>query len=108
MARSLAVVVTDDIDGSPDADTVTFGFDGITYEIDLSEKNRAKLEHDFAIYIEAGRRIGRGRSRSAASRQSAPKVDRAAVRAWAKDNGLKVSERGRIGAEVMRQYEQVH
>ena len=106
MARTVAVVVTDDIDGSPDAETVTFGFDGVTYEIDLADKNRAKLQHDFALYIEAGRRIGRGRS--GASRQSAPRVDRALVRAWAKENGLKVSERGRISAEVMRQYEETH
>jgi hypothetical protein len=108
MARSVAVVITDDIDGSPDAQTVTFSFGGATYELDLSEANRAKLDAAVAPYIAAGRRISRGRGRPSTTRASAPKVDRAAVRAWAKENGLTVSERGRISAEVLRQYEATH
>jgi hypothetical protein len=108
MARSVAVVVTDDLDGSLDAETVTFGLDGVTYEIDLSANNRAKLDRDFAPYIEAGRRISRIRSRGGQGRQAGPRVDRAAVRAWAKENGLHVSERGRISAELMSQYEAAH
>jgi Lsr2 len=107
MARSVAVVVTDDLDGSPDAETVTFGLDGVTYEIDLSAKNRARLERDFAPYTQAGRRITRGRNRSQ-GRPAAPRIDRASVRAWAKENGLQVSERGRISADLMSQYEAAH
>jgi nucleoid-associated protein Lsr2 len=108
MARSVAVVVTDDLDGSPDAETVTFGLDGMTYEIDLSADNRARLERDFAPYMEAGRRISRGRIRGSQGRPAAPRIDRAAVRAWAKENGFQVSERGRISAELMSQYESAH
>jgi hypothetical protein len=108
MARSVAVVVTDDIDGSPDAETVTFGLDGVTYEIDLSTGNRARLERDFAPYIEAGRRISRGRNRGSQGRSAGPRIDRAAVRAWAKENGIQVSERGRISAQLMSQYEAAH
>jgi hypothetical protein len=108
MARSVAVVVTDDIDGSPDAETVTFGLDGVTYEIDLSTGNRARLERDFAPYIEAGRRISRGRNRGSQGRSAGPRIDRAAVRAWAKENGIQVSERGRISAQLMSQYEATH
>ena len=105
MARNVAVVVTDDIDGSPEAETVTFGLDGTTYEIDLGEANRTKFNAAFAPYIEAGRRISRTRGSSSATRSPAPKVDYTAVRAWAKERGLRVSERGRISAEVLRQYE---
>jgi Spy/CpxP family protein refolding chaperone len=101
----VSVVVSDDIDGSANAQTVTFGLDGIIYEIDLGKKNRAKLERDIAPYIEAGRRVSRARSRVTASRPPAARVDRAAVRAWAKQHGLQVSERGRISAAVMEQYE---
>lgn len=108
MASTVAVVVTDDLDGSPDAETVTFGFNGVTYEIDLSERNRARLERDVEPYIAAGRRVSRSRSRSGAGRHAGPRIDRAAVRAWAKDNGLKVSERGRISSEVISQYEAAH
>jgi hypothetical protein len=100
--------MTDDLDGSPAAETVMFGFDGVTYEIDLSERNRAKLERDLAPYVAAGRRVSRTRRRGGPGRPLAPRADRAAVRAWARENGLKVSERGRISTEVLSQYEAVH
>jgi hypothetical protein len=108
MARSVAVVVTDDMDGSPNAETVTFGLDGVTYEIDLSTGNRAKLERDIAPYIDAGRRIARSRNRSGQGRAAGPRIDRAAVRVWAKENGIQVSERGRISAQLMSEYEAAH
>jgi hypothetical protein len=108
MARTVAVVMTDDLDGSSAAETVMFGFEGVTYEIDLSERNRARLQRDLAPYVAAGRRVSRSRRRTGSDRQPGPRVDRAAVRAWAKDNGLKVSERGRISAEVISQYEAAH
>jgi Lsr2 len=107
MAKSVTVVVTDDLDGSPDAQTLTFGFDGVTYEIDLSDHNRARLQALVAPYIQAGRRVGRGR-RTAASRPPASRGDRAAVRAWAKEQGITVSERGRISSDVISQYEAAH
>jgi Lsr2 len=108
MTKTVAVVVSDDLDGSPDAETVSFGLDGVTYEIDLSEKNRAKLAQVVLPYIQAGRRTGRSRSRTGASRHSARRADRADLRAWASANGLKVSERGRISAELMEKYEAAH
>jgi hypothetical protein len=105
MAKTVSVVVSDDIDGSANAQTVTFGLDGVSYEIDLGKKNRAKLERDIAPYIDAGRRVSRARSRVTAGRPPGPGADRAAVRAWAKQHGLQVSERGRISAVVIEQYE---
>jgi hypothetical protein len=108
MAKTIAVVMTDDLDGSPAAETVMFGIDGVTYEIDLSERNQAKLERELAPYVAAGRRVSRSRRRGGSGRQAGPRPDRAAVRAWAKDNGLTISERGRISAEVISQYEAVH
>ena len=108
MASIVSVVVNDDIDGSPNAETVSFGFDGVTYEIDLAEANRAKLDTAVAPYGAAARRVSRQRGRASAGRSNGVRVDRAAVRAWAKEHGLKVSERGRISAEVMQQYEAAH
>jgi Spy/CpxP family protein refolding chaperone len=108
MASIVSVVVSDDLDGSPNAETVAFGFDGVNYEIDLAEKNRAKLAQDFAPYVGAARKVSQRRPRSTNAPQPASRVDRAAVRAWAKEQGLKISERGRIGAEIMQQYEAAH
>ena len=107
MASKIAVVITDDIDGSEGAETVTFAIDGGSYEIDLGDKNRAKLDKALAPFTEHGRRVSQRRRASGAGR-AAPRIDRAAVRAWARAQGLKVSERGRVSAEVMAQYEAAH
>ena len=60
MAKNVSVVITDDLDGSENAQTVSFGFNGVTYEIDLAAKNRAKLEKALAPFSNAGfsRRCG--------------------------------------------------
>ena len=107
MARNVNVIVTDDLDGSPDAQTVTFSFDGQSYEIDLGEKNRARLEKSLQPFIDAGRRTAHRRIARAA-RGARPVTDRAAVRAWAASQGMQVSERGRISAEVMSMYDAAH
>lgn len=105
MAKTVSVVVSDDLDGSLDAQTITFGFDAATYEIDLTKKNRARLDQVLSPYVTAARRVSRGRARASVSRQGGPRTDRTAVRAWAREQGLQVSERGRISAEVIAQYE---
>jgi hypothetical protein len=107
MSKNVSVIVTDDLDGSDNAETVSFGFDGVTYEIDLAKKNRAKLEKALAPYIEAGRRVPRA-GRRVGGRAGGSSTDRSAVRAWAKSAGLEVSDRGRVSAEIMRQYEAAH
>jgi hypothetical protein len=108
MVRNVSVVITDDLDGSPGAVTVTFGVDGVGYEIDLGQPNRDRLAGSLAPFIAAGRRVSRGSRRGTSGPARGPRPDRAAVRAWARQAGLAVSERGRISAEVMSQYEAAH
>lgn len=108
MARNVSVVITDDLDGSAGAETVAFGLDGASYEIDLAQPNQARLAAALAPYIEAGRKVTRGGGRRSSGPAGALRVDRAAVRAWARQSGLEVSERGRISAEIMKQYEAAH
>jgi Lsr2 len=108
MSKSASVIITDDLDGSENAETVSFGFDGVTYEIDLGKKNRSSLRRALAPFIEAGRRAPRRRRRRGASRPAGSPADRSAVRTWARAAGLKVSERGRISADIMRQYDAAH
>ena len=107
MAKTVSVVITDDLDGSPDAETVAFGFDGHSYEIDLGKKNLAKLQKSLQPFMDAGRKSAQ-RKTAKAPRAAGSRVDRAAVRAWAAEQGLKVSERGRISAEVMSKYDAAH
>jgi hypothetical protein len=108
MVTKMSVTISDDLDGSGDAEPVSFGLDGTSYEVDLGAKNRAKLEKALAPFIDAGRRLPTGAGRRRPSRASGPSVDNAGIRAWAKAAGLQVSERGRISADVIRQYEAAH
>ncbi len=105
MAKKVTVTLVDDFDGEGAADeTVEFGLDGVTYEIDLSNKNATKLRHDLKQWVEAGRRVGgrrRGRSASGRGRGAIDREQSAAIRDWARRNGHNVSTRGRIPADVI-------
>ena len=104
MARRTTVELIDDTDETRTADeTVEFGIDGVTYEIDLATINAEKLRKQIEEWAQHGRRVG-GRSRRGSGRRSSGKIDReqsAAIRDWADKNGYKVSTRGRIPAEVV-------
>ena len=109
MAQKTLVVLEDDIDGGEAAETVRFSLDGVSYEIDLSAKNSGKLRDEFAKYVGAGRRVGgrAGRGRAAGSR-GAGRNRSAQVREWARTEGLKVSDRGRIPADIVNKYDAAH
>ena len=102
----------DDLDGSEAAETVTFGVDGATYEIDLSRKNAAALRKSLERYVRAARRKGGPRSakrrRPSKTRAKAAKptrdFDLAQLREWAGTNGVEVPSRGRIPQAVVEQY----
>jgi len=111
MAKTTIVQVSDDLDGSANASEVRFAFEGTEYTIDLSSKNRKALEKALLPYVEAGTKVsGRhsGVTRSARSKHSRNSgnsaVDLAAVRAWAKENGHQVSDRGRLPKAVLDAY----
>jgi hypothetical protein len=118
MAQQVQVVLVDDLDGGEAEETVSFALDGVSYEIDLNADNAARLREELAPWVGHARRVGgrsggsrsggrRSGSRSRASSSSSG-VDTADVREWARKNGYKVSERGRISAEVMEAYQAAH
>lgn len=112
MAQKVQVLLVDDLDGGEATETVSFALDGSTYEIDLSKKNADVLRDAFAKYVGAARKAGRsggssGRSSSRSRGSTAMDRDQAAaIRSWAKKQGLKVSDRGRIPASIIEQYNQ--
>lgn len=108
MARNVTVITTDDLDGSEGAAPVSFGIDGASYEIDLGPENRSRLESELAPFLAVARRAGSGSRRRGSGRPAPRSADRAAVRAWARQAGLQISERGRISADVLRQFEESH
>lgn len=104
MAQRVTVALEDDLDGGPAEETVRFGLGGAEYEIDLSVKNAAAFRRQLAPFIERARKPGRGQpgrpARTAASRQRSGDI-----RAWAQEHGIVLSERGRIPASVVEQYQ---
>jgi hypothetical protein len=104
MATKITVALEDDLDGGPAEETVRFGVDGSEYEIDLNKKNAGAFRRQLAPFIEHARRAGRGQRRRPV-RTSSSRERSGGIRAWSKDQGIAVSERGRIPASVVEQYE---
>jgi nucleoid-associated protein Lsr2 len=102
MAQRVEVILEDDIDGSPADETVRFALNGTQYEIDLSSENAQALRSSLGRYIEHARKAA---SVPRQTRSPRKRTDTSAVRAWAKERGMEISERGRIPASVMKEYE---
>ena len=112
MAQKVHVEMVDDIDGSIADQTVPFSLDGVSYEIDLSDKNAGKLRDEFASWIGHARRSGgrrtTGRRPAGGSSTTSSRRDLSAVRGWARANGHQVSDRGRVSAAVQEAYDKAH
>ncbi|ALE93523.1 hypothetical protein AOC05_16345 [Arthrobacter alpinus] len=104
MAQKIHVTLVDDIDQSPADENITFGLDGINYEIDLSADHAAALREALAKFIAAGRRAGGRAVRGRGPAAPKAKSDVSEIRQWAKQNGYEVHERGRIQAEIREAY----
>ena len=109
MVQSVTVILIDDIDQSPAAETVHFGVDGTAYQIDLSARHASELRSMLGRYISAARGAGQAPARARQQRQSRPRtqMDREQsrrIRSWAMERGLLASPRGRIPQHVADQY----
>jgi hypothetical protein len=102
MAQKTIVQLVDDLDGtsSDDIQTLEFCLDGVTYEIDLNDANAGKLRQHLDAFIGSARRTGSHQDGSGRSRKQTQ-----AIRAWARNNGHTVCERGRIPAAVIEAFE---
>ena len=111
MAKTVAVLLTDDLDGSPHARTVRFGYQGQQFEIDLADKNHVAFLASLRPFIAAAR-LEQARRPRRTARSGRPgsslSVDGAAVRAWAGRQGIDVAKRGRIRVDVLEKYAAAH
>ena len=118
MAQRTVVQLTDDLDGTEIRDgkgeTLSFALDRQGYEIDLTDKNAKAMREAFQKYISAARRASggagtraSGRGRRAASGSSGPArdYDPKAVREWASSQGIEVSQRGRVSADLVAKFQ---
>jgi hypothetical protein len=121
MARTTKTIYTCDLHEGDDVtegvSEVSFAFDGSTYEIDLCQDHRGEMEEAFATYVGSARRpnragtatprranraaasTGGGRSSGGSDREEVQRI-----REWARENGHKVSERGRLSSSVLEAY----
>jgi hypothetical protein len=95
MAQKVQIILIDDIDGGQADETVLFALDGTSYEIDLSARNASRLRSS----------SGRSGARRPASTRSGKSAE---IRAWAREQGLAVNERGRIPADLTAKFEAAH
>lgn len=103
MAQKVQVLLVDDLDGSEAHETVTFGLDGKVFEIDLTTANADKFRSLLEPYLKGGRRSG-GRSAAGRGKAKTGNDDTAQIRAWAKDNGYEVNDRGRVPQAIRDAY----
>ncbi|MFE9385153.1 Lsr2 family protein [Streptomyces sp. NPDC007025] len=111
MAQKVQVLLVDDLEGGEADETVTFALDGKSYEIDLTTANADKLRSALEPYLKGGRRTGGRSSRGKGSRSgsgSSNSQDTAKIRAWAKEQGYEVNDRGRVPASIREAYEKAN
>jgi hypothetical protein len=115
------MMLIDDLDESEGAETIKYSFEGIDYEIDLSEKNAKAFQDALEKYITASRQAPRASLRSSGGGTSArqgtkgrssgggsKREDLAEIRAWARNQGKDVAERGRVAQSIIDDYDKAH
>ncbi len=106
MAQKIQTLFIDDIDGGAAEGTVRFALDGTDYEIDLSGKHSDELHTTLRKYVDHARKVG-GTARRPGTRggRRPSAVDTVAVRAWARENGYDIKDRGRVPADIVAKYQ---
>jgi hypothetical protein len=104
MATRTTVAIQDDLEGGPADQTVRFGLDGADYEIDLNQRNAADFRHQLAPFLDHARPPS-PRPNHRPTRTVASRVRSSRIRAWARDQGIEVNDRGRLPASVTERYE---
>lgn len=115
MAERVTIELVDDLDGSVADESVRFAWEGKPLVIDLSKKNADKLRKaiepfvaaarsDGAVQAAAARRRLSGGS-SSGKRQHDSGAATSVIRAWARENGVEVPDRGRLKPDVLQAWE---
>ncbi|MFK0181766.1 Lsr2 family protein [Streptomyces xanthochromogenes] len=110
MAQKTVVIYTDDLTGEESAEAATHSIiiDGVAYEVDLGPDSYDKLMEAVNPFLRAGRRVRGGRAKTTPTRQAGGNNDTAAIRAWAKEKGYDINDRGRVPAEIREAYDKTH
>ena len=109
MAQKVQIILEDDLTGGPADETVRFALEGVDYQVDLNKENADKLRAALQPFIEVGMKANtRGRRSPGRATGQQRSSQTAKVRAWAKEQGYNVSDRGRIHQDIFDKYEAAH
>jgi hypothetical protein len=109
VAQKVNIILVSDLSGGEADETVSFALDGTNYELDLSSKEADKFRGLFQDYVAVARKTSSGRGRKSSGKSGGSgRSDLADVRAWAKEQGMEVSERGRVSQDVLSAYDAAH
>jgi hypothetical protein len=112
MAQKTIVTLIDDLDGGEASETVSFGLDGVEYSIDLSGDNAGRLRAGLEEFVTNARRVGGRKTRVATTktvlRAGGDKAQNQAIREWARGQGRRISDRGRIPSDLVTQFQAAH
>lgn len=109
MAQRVQVILIDDVSGGDATESIEFALDGVAYEIDLNDENAARLREELAPWIGQARRSGgRRQTRRRGASSSGPSEDLSKIREWGRENGFKVSSRGRVSQDLRDAYAAAH
>lgn len=103
MAQEIIVRLLDDLDGTEASGTFKFAYDGVHYEVDLSEKNKARMDKVIEPFVKAARRTG-GRQVAGSKKKSKTMQ----IREWAMGQGMEVNPTGIVPKRVVQAYEKAH
>lgn len=115
--ETITVTITSDLSGKPDAETVEFSYGGKAYEVDLTASEKAAFDKAVAKYVKAatpvkaaattGRRKPTRKTGGTGGRPGATPagVDPAAVREWARSQGIDIGDRGRLSKQLVADYQ---
>jgi hypothetical protein len=110
MAQKVEVLLLCDLDdGNVDAEeTLQFSLGNTSYEVDVCAKHAQQIREGLEPFIEHGRKVSGGGNSRRRQRTAGSRQETTDIRSWAKDQGIHVNERGRIPANVVKQYEAAH
>jgi hypothetical protein len=109
LARVIVGQLGEDADGGA-TETRDFSYRGVDYQVALSAREARAMDQALAPYVDAARRVPPSQPVQRRPPGKAPRTGPAAkdVRAWAMAEGIGVSERGRLSADLVRHYQDAH
>ena len=107
MAQKVHITLEDDLDGGDATETVSFRSRRPHLRDRSQRQERQGVARRAGTYVGAARRSGGGRG-TAAKRRTQVGTSAREIRDWARSNGHKVPDRGRIPADVREAFEAAH